>query len=86
MTQELANHVIDFLPEYASRTLPPEAAEGVQAHLDECAICRAELDDWETIGAATQATGDAGGMPSRGTLDRIFEKIDAACRAKGALV
>ncbi|MSQ24316.1 MAG: zf-HC2 domain-containing protein [Chloroflexi bacterium] len=80
MTQELANHVIDFLPEYASRTLPPEAAEGVQAHLDECAICRAELDDWETIGAATQATGDAGGMPSRGTLDRIFEKIDAADR------
>ncbi|MET7401135.1 zf-HC2 domain-containing protein [Dactylosporangium sp. NPDC005572] len=43
MTDRLAECLPEYLPEYAAGTLDAGAARAVEAHLDGCAPCRAEL-------------------------------------------
>jgi hypothetical protein len=54
MTMLDGAHVVDLLPAYLNQRLDHGELARVEAHLHDCAACRAELDEWRAIAAATR--------------------------------
>ena len=76
----MSEHVFELLPAYSAGSLEPSAAAEVSAHLAACPSCQHELSEWQAVAVAAQhATGAA--TPSRGLLDRVYERIEASERA-----
>jgi anti-sigma-K factor RskA len=69
-----------MLAAHALGALDADEARMVEEHLQACAECRAEMDEWrETAGALAYGVGAA--EPSSGLRSRILESV----RAEGAL-
>lgn len=70
MTHPPDDHIDDLLPAWLNGTLPFDVQERVRSHLDHCAACRAEVEEWEAIARATRAFAEArlieGGQVSGG--------------------
>jgi len=64
-----------LIPAYVAGSLNAESAARTASHLEDCAVCQAELVEWQTVAEAVQQTAEAT-APSRGLLDRAFAKID----------
>ncbi len=80
-----AAHVADELPAYLTGTLS-EAARGlVRRHLAECAACRQELAQWQTVAAVTRialapAAAEGHPTPPDALLAGIWARIDTPRR------
>lgn len=53
------DHIDDLLPAWLNGTLTFDVKARVRSHLDQCAACNAELDEWQAIAQATRAFADA---------------------------
>ncbi|HEY3081498.1 MAG TPA: zf-HC2 domain-containing protein [Chloroflexota bacterium] len=69
-------HVEGLLAGYAAGSLDEVPAELVRQHLVDCPDCRSELAGWEEVGAAVRLVATATPAPSRGTLDRVLDRIE----------
>ena len=76
----MTEHVPERLPAYCAGSLTPDDAGEVAAHLAGCPSCRDELAEWQAVTAAAQHASQTGAVPSRGLLDRVFERIEASQR------
>lgn len=53
-------HISDLLAAYHNGTLDPDDRMRVRTHLNECASCRAESNDWAAIATASRSTWGTG--------------------------
>jgi hypothetical protein len=83
MTQQLTHPVEELLPAYVAGSLGTADAQAVDAHVVDCDVCRAALQEWALVHAASHLLAGATPAPSRGVLDRAFAKIDASARRPG---
>jgi len=70
-------HIAELIPAYALDSLDKDEAAPVQAHLEQCENCRAELRAYQAI-----ASGLAGAVPQYDPPARVkaalFERVEAA--------
>ncbi|HSJ57409.1 MAG TPA: zf-HC2 domain-containing protein, partial [Anaerolineae bacterium] len=78
-------HVTEQLPAYALGCLDEDEAAVVAQHLDACAACRAELEEYRQVaGRLAFAAPDA--APPVGLKQRIVEQVEAERGVKSAAV
>ena len=58
-----SRHVSDLLPAYHNGTLDADDRMRVRAHLDECATCRAESNEWAATAGATRSIWGTSAAP-----------------------
>lgn len=71
----------DLLPWLASGRLQPAEREWVEAHVQGCAACRAELETQRTLCATLQASGasaPAGSGEEQRSFDKLWARIEAS--------
>ena len=68
-------HVVDLLPAYLIQRLDNGDWARVEAHLRDCAACRAELDVWRAIASATRQM-DVVAVPAPDLLGRIHTELE----------
>ncbi|HVX31271.1 MAG TPA: zf-HC2 domain-containing protein [Nitrolancea sp.] len=68
-------HVVDLLPAYLNQRLDAGDRAHVDAHLRNCAACRAELDTWRAIASATRQL-DMVAAPAPDLLSAIHAELD----------
>jgi hypothetical protein len=68
-------HVVDLLPAYLNQRLGANDRARVEAHLRDCPACRAELDAWRAIAAATRQRASVV-APAPDLLGAIHAELD----------
>jgi len=68
-------HVVDLMPAYLNQRLDNGDRARVEAHLRDCAACRAELDVWRAIASATRQM-DVVAVPAPDLLGRIHTELE----------
>lgn len=65
-----------LLPWYANGTLSPEETRQVEAHLDQCPHCRAELEQYRVLGEQVREQPEWTWQPPSGHFERLMADID----------
>lgn len=74
-----------MLPVYAAGGLEAEDSRALEAHLDSCAECRAELDDWREVAAALAYSAERA-EPSAQLRSRIMASLSEHPQEEAASV
>lgn len=82
MEDRSGDHVASLLPEWVNGSLDRARTQLVAEHVAECAVCRAEADEWRRIAAATARGIPAVAATPEG-LTRVWAALDRA-RPDGA--
>lgn len=65
-----------LLPWYANGTLNPEETRQVEAHLEQCPHCRAELEQYRVLGEQVREQPEWTWQPPSGHFERLMADID----------
>jgi anti-sigma factor RsiW len=81
MTSVLTDPFEELLPAYLAGSLDDAARRSVESHLNGCPDCQASMREWEVVRSAAHAVADAVHAPSRGLLDRVWERLEEESRS-----
>ncbi len=72
------DEVLELLPWYANASLEGPERARVEAHLDRCALCRAELAECQQLAVVVKNAPPPAPAPHPGSLDRLLARLDTA--------